>query len=46
MTSLLRQETLLTQWVNFLIIRENGPWVHGCVYFYIPETKEFKVSIA
>ena len=39
-TSLLRQEALLTQWVNFLIIRESCLWPHGRVCFYSPETKE------
>ena len=41
-TSLLRQETLLTQWADFLIIRESQPWAHGCVCFYSPETKEYE----
>ena len=36
-TSLLRQETLLTQWADFLII-----WAHGHVCFDSPKTKEGK----
>ena len=39
-TSLLRRETLLTQWTNILIIRESRLWGHGCIYFYSPKTKE------
>ena len=39
-TSFLRQEALLTQWADFLIIREGRLWVRGLVCFYSPETKE------
>jgi len=39
-TSLLRQETLLTQWADFLIIRESQPWAHGRVCFYSLKMKE------
>ena len=39
-TSLLRLETLFTQWANFLIIREHRLWAHGRVYIYSPKSKE------
>ena len=39
-TSLLRQETLLTQWADFLIIRESQIWVNSRVCFYSPKTKD------
>ena len=35
-TSLLRRETLLTQWGSFLIIRERRLWGHGRVCVYSP----------
>ena len=31
-TSLLRQETLLTQWADFLIIRESGLGAWACLF--------------
>ena len=39
-TSVLRQETPLTQQANFLLIRESWSCTHGHVCFYSPETKE------
>ena len=40
-TSLL-QETLITQWANFWIIRESQLWEHGHVCFYSPKTKKYE----
>ena len=39
-TSLLRQETLSTQWADFLVIQESPLWSHCRVCFYSPKTKE------
>ena len=38
--SLWRQETLLIQWADFLIIRESRLWAHGHVRFYSPKTMD------
>ena len=39
-TSLLKKEMLLTQWADFLLIRESRPWGCGCICIYSPEREE------